>query len=419
MALAAFCRDCDSAADAAATRCAACGSHRIARHAELGSLAIAHVDCDAFYASVEKRDRPELAARPVIVGGARRGVVSAACYVARMHGVRSAMPMFKALKLAPDAVVIKPDMAKYVAAARQVRALMETLTPLVQPLSIDEAVLDLSGTEALHAAPPAIVAARLARAIELQVGVTASIGLSWNRLLAKIAADRDKPRGFCAIGRADALAVLAPEPVSLLPGVGPAMAASLARRGFSTLGQLQALSPRDAARLLGEDGVALCARARGEDARIVDPSRDTRSISAEATFDTDLADAPALSRVLWRLCEKLAQRLREKGFAASGVVLKLKTSDFRPRTRNTRLPVPTLSAETLFQAGRVLLEREVDGVTHFRLIGIGAAPLAAPADADHGDLADPAAPRRVAAEAAVQKIREKFGRGVIGKGRGL
>lgn len=419
MGLEAFCRDCDSAADAAAARCAACGSHRIAHHAELGSLTIAHIDCDAFYASVEKRDRPELAARPVIVGGARRGVVAAACYVARMHGVRSAMPMFKALKLAPDAVVIKPDMAKYVAAARQVRALMETLTPLVQPLSIDEAVLDLSGTEALHGAPPSIVAARLARAIEAEVRVTVSIGLSWNRLLAKIAADRDKPRGFCAIGRADALAVLAPEPVSLLPGVGPAMAASLTRRGFATLGQLQALSPRDAARLLGEDGAALCARARGEDARIVDPSRDTKSISAETTFDTDLADSPALQRVLWRLCEKLAQRLREKGFAASGVVLKLKTSEFRPRTRNVRLPVPTLSAETLFQAGRALLEREIDGVTHFRLIGIGAAPLAAPEDADHGDLADPAAPRRVAAEAAVQKIREKFGREAIGKGRGL
>ena len=198
--MAALCRDCGAVLADAAQACPACAGMRIVRHPELLTLAIAHVDCDAFYASVEKRDRPELAGRPVIVGGGTRGVVSASCYIARMNGVRSAMPMFKALAACPDAVVIPPDFAKYSEAARQIRALMARLTPLVQPLSIDEAVLDLTGTEALHGASPASVLARFARDVEAQVGVTISIGLAPNRLLAKIAAGRDKPRGFAVIG---------------------------------------------------------------------------------------------------------------------------------------------------------------------------------------------------------------------------
>lgn len=414
-----FCRDCDTRAEDGAKRCPACGGHRLAAHAELFTLGIAHVDCDAFYASVEKRDRPELAARPVIVGGGRRGVVSAACYVARISGVRSAMPMFKALKLCPAAVVIRPDMAKYVAVARQVRALMGELTPLVLPLSIDEAVLDLSGTEALHGAPPAIVMARFARRVQAELGITVSIGLAPNRLLAKIAADLDKPRGFAVIGRKDAAGFLAGQPVSLLPGVGAVFADSLARKGFFRLGQLQALSPREAQHLLGDEGPALCARARGEDARAVRAERETKSVSAETTFETDLADHALLARKLWRLCEKLAERLVAQHLAAGGVVLKLKTEKFRLLTRTSRLPAPTVLAETLFRAADALLAREADGVQRFRLIGIGAQPLAAAAEADRGDLADPGAPRRAAAERAVAKLREKFGRDVIAKGRGL
>ena len=307
-----LCRDCQ--ADPGDSQiCPACGGRRILRHAELFSLHVAHVDCDAFYASVEKRDRPELAAQPVIVGGGVRGVVTAACYVARMYGVRSAMPMFKALKACPDAVVIRPDFSKYVAAARQIRALMGALTPLVQPLSIDEAVLDLAGTESLHGAPPAAVLARLANRIEAEVGVTVSIGLAPNRLLAKIAAGRDKPRGFCVIG-AEAAALLAPEPVRLLPGVGPALAKRLEALGITRLGHLQGLDDRDALRRLGDDGPALVRRARGEDARRVDPARETKSISAETTFDTDLSRAEELERPLWRLAEKLAGRLAEERF---------------------------------------------------------------------------------------------------------
>jgi DNA polymerase-4 len=415
--VAALCRDCSAQPDDAATACAACGGHRIVRHPELFGLSIAHVDCDAFYASVEKRDRPELATRPVIVGGGVRGVVTAACYVARMYGVRSAMPMFKALKACPDAVVIRPDFAKYVEASRRIRTLMGTLTPLVQPLSIDEAVLDLSGTAALHGAPPAAVLARFALTVEREVGVTVSIGLAANRLLAKIAAGRDKPRGFAVLG-AEARAVLAPEPVRLLPGIGPALQKRLAGMGITLLGHLQALDAREARRRLGEDGPALVRRARGEDARGVRPGRETKSISAETTFDTDLTDRRALERQLWRLAEKLARRLREQDYAAGGVVLKLKTSGFATRTRAARLSGPTMLPDLLFAAASALLTRETDG-TAFRLIGIGASPLLAGHLADAPDLADPSGPKRVAAQAAINALRERFGDAAIGRGRGL
>jgi DNA polymerase-4 len=387
------------------------------RHQELLTLQIGHVDCDAFYASVEKRDRPELASLPVIVGGGQRGVVTAACYVARIHGVRSAMPMFKALAACPDAVVIRPDFAKYTAASRQIRALMADLTPLVQPLSIDEAVLDLSGTEALHGASPAEMLARFALRVEREVGVTISVGLAANRLMAKIAAGRDKPRGFCVIG-AEAAALLAPEKVRLLPGVGPAMERKLESAGITRLGHLQALDDRAARRMLGDDGPGLCARARGIDARRVDPSRETRSVSAETTFAHDLATVAEIEVPLWALCEKLGRRLREAGLAAGGVVLKLKTARFTSRTRAQRLASPTCLPERLFASARLLLAREVDG-TPFRLVGIGAAPLADLADADQPDLADPEGLRVVARQGVIDDLRARFGAAAIMRGRGF
>lgn len=413
-----LCRDCLHRDDGAGPRCPACGSRRVVAHAALFALSVAHVDCDAFYASVEKRDRPELLTRPVIVGGGRRGVVAACCYIARTRGVRSAMPMFKALSACPDAVVIKPDMTKYVTEGRRIRAMMEALTPLVQPLSIDEAVLDLSGTQALHGAPPAVVLARFAAAVEREVGVTVSIGLAANRLMAKLAAERDKPRGFAVIGADEAAGWLAPQPVSLLPGVGPALAKRLQAAGFSTLGQLGALDARAAAARFGEDGPALAARARGEDTRRVDPDRETKSLSAETTFESDIAAPAELEAVLWRLCEKLSARLRDKALAAAGVTLKLKTAGFATRTRAARLAQPTRLPDGLFDAARPLLAREADG-TAFRLIGIGAQPLAAAQDADRGDLADPEAPRRAARWAAVESLRAKFGEGAVVRGRGL
>jgi len=411
-----LCRDC-GAEPGDSPVCVNCGSRRIVRHPELHTLHIAHVDCDAFYASVEKRDRPELMSKPVIVGGGVRGVVSAACYVARIYGVRSAMPMFKALAACPDAVVIKPDFRKYTEAARKIRALMEQLTPLVQPLSIDEAALDLAGTEALHGMPPAAVLARFARDVEREVGVTVSIGLARNRLMAKIAAGRDKPRGFCIIGQ-EAPQLLAPESVRLLPGIGPAMAKKLESLGITKLAHLQALDDRDARRRLGDDGPALILRARGEDARIVDPTRETKSISAETTFDTDLHDAASLEKHLWRLSEKLADRLKRENFAAGGVVLKLKTASFALRTRTQRLPNPTQLPDLLFATGRALLAREIDG-TPYRLIGIGSAPLMPGELADPPDLADTTTPKRLATQSAIDALREKFGKAVIAKGRGL
>ena len=411
--MAAMCRDCFRVLEADAP--CPCGG-RVVRHAELFSLSLAHVDCDAFYASVEKRDRPELAARPVIVGGGTRGVVAAACYVARMAGVRSAMPMFKARRLCPDAEVIRPDFRKYNEVARDIRARMFSLTPLVEVLSIDEAALDLAGTEALHGAPPAVVLARFAAEVEREVGVTVSIGLARNRLLAKLAAGRDKPRGFSVLG-AEAGQYLAPRPVRLLPGIGPASAARLAAMGITTLGQLQALDVRTARARLGEEGPLLVARARGEDSRVVVPGREAKSISAETTFAHDLAGREALEAILWRLCEKVARRLAENELAAAGVTLKLRSASFATRTRATRLATPTLLPERLFDASCRLLAPAIDG-TAYRLIGLGADPLALSADADPPDLADPALERRVAAQRAVDVLRGKFGEAAIGRGRG-
>jgi DNA polymerase-4 len=414
--MSALCRDCCSILPDGAQVCQRCRPGRVVSHPELFRLTIAHVDCDAFYASVEKRDHPELASRPVIVGGGTRGVVTAACYVARMYGIKSAMPMFKALKACPDAVVIRPDFEKYTAASRAVRMLMNELTPLVLPLSIDEAVMDLSGTEALHGAPAAAVLARFALRVEQNVGITVSIGLAANRLMGKIAAGRNKPRGFAVIGADEARGFLAKEPVRLLPGIGPALARKLEAMGITKLGHLQILSDRDALRKLGDDGVSLVRRARGEDARAVRPERETKSVSAETTFASDLTSVEDLEWHLWRLSEKLARRLKTQELSASGVVLKLKTASFASRTRAARLNAPTVLPDRLFRAARELLAREATG-TAFRLIGIGASPLASLDQADHGDLADTETPRLAAAQAAIDALRKRFGEDSVVKGR--
>jgi DNA polymerase-4 len=235
--------------------------------------------------------------------------------------------------------------------------------------------------------------------------------------MAKLAAERDKPRGFAALG-AEAAEWLADQPVTLLPGVGPALARKLHAAGFTRLGQLAALDARDAARRFGDDGPALVARARGEDSRRVTPERETKSISAETTFDADLATLAALEAPLWRLCEKLAARLAEKEMAAGGVVLKLKTAGFETRTRTARLAGPTRLPEMLFRAAQPLLAREATGPA-FRLIGIGAQPLVAGAEADRPDLADPDAGKRAAKWSAVETLRKKFGAAAIVSGRGL
>ena len=409
-----LCRDCDAIVQGPA--CTRCGSVRIVRHPELLTLAIAHIDCDAFFAAVEKRDRPELRDKPLIIGGGVRGVVSTCCYIARLSGVRSAMPMFKARQLCPQAVVLPPEMGKYAVVSREIRTMFEVLTPLVQPLSIDEAALDLSGTQTLHGAAPAIVLSRLARRVEAELGITISIGLARNRMLAKLAAERGKPRGFTVLG-AEAADVLAQEKIGLLPGIGPAQVKKLEALGIITISQLAALDAGMAARL-GNEASALIARARLQDDRPIRPERESKSISAETTFETDIAGREALEAALWPLCEKLGRRLHREGQAAAGIVLKLKTTDFLLRTRSQRLPAPTQLAESLFEAAQPVLAREADG-TRFRLIGLGAAPLAEAALADHGDLADTLAPRRRARQEAIDRLRARFGEAAVQRGRAL
>jgi DNA polymerase IV len=417
--MSALCRDCGrlAAAPPDAGRCAACGSPRVVSHAELDALSIAHIDCDAFYATVEKRDRPELAEQPVIVGGRQRGVVLACCYVARLYGVRSAMPMFKALAACPHAVVIRPDMAKYREVGRAVRAEMRRLTPLVEPLSIDEAFLDLTGTEPLSGMNPAQALVALVRRIEAALGVTASIGLSYNKFLAKIASDLDKPRGFAVIGRGDAAAFLADKPVGLLWGVGAAMQRRLSADGIALIGQLRAVDERELARRYGKMGARLARLARGEDARHVEAVSHTKSISAETTFAQDESDAAALARILWPLCEEVSGRLKAAGLAAGTVTLKLKTGDFRIRTRSRKLADPSQLADTLFRTARRLLAPEADGATRFRLIGVGADALVGAEAADLPTLFEQrdGRPRRL--EQALDDIKNRHGRGAVRLGR--
>ncbi len=412
------CRDCLWRGETAAHRCPACRSPRLVRHIELDSLSIAHLDCDAFYATVEKRDRPELRELPVIVGGGVRGVVTTCCYIARTFGVRSAMPMFKARKLCPDAVIVRPDFAKYKAASRIIMDRLRAMTPLVQPLSLDEAWVDLSGTERLNGGPAAFQLARVQGEIERVTGLTLSVGLAPNKFLAKIASDLDKPRGFAVIGHAEAQAFLAPRPVSILPGVGPALVKSLEAAGFTRVGDLANASEKVLAQRFGANGLRLFRLAHGRDARTVDPASERKGVSAETTFDTDLRELQALEDRLWPCCEKVATRARADGFAGRVVVLKLRTADFRRLTRSRTLPAPTQTARTLFAVAREMLAAEV-GAAAYRLIGVGLTELAE-AEASNADLfgRDGEARARTA-ETAVDALRGRFGASAVISGRAL
>ena len=410
----ALCRECFWQGGEAVRRCPRCASPRIVAHAELASLSIAHMDCDAFYASVEKRDRPELRDKAVIVGGGKRGVVTTCCYIARIKGVRSAMPMFKALKACPEAVVIKPDFTKYRAASRHILGLAGELTPLIQNLSLDEAWMDLSGTERLHGAPPAVTLAKLQARIEAETGLTVSIGLALNKFLAKVASDLDKPRGFSVIG-SEAQAFLAPKPVGILPGVGPAMAASLEKAGFRTVGDIARADIKQLAERFGTHGLRLSALAHGRDNRAVNPSEERKGISAETTFNEDLSALPDLEDVLAELCERVARHARTDGHAGRVVTLKLRTTDFKIVTRRRTIPVPTQTAKTLFAVGRELLAKEATGKP-FRLIGIGIAELVE-AGAVEDDFFGEDERRALAGEKTLDSIRARFGAGAVTSGR--
>src|SRR5262245_35898412 len=407
-----FCRDCRRDVAEKVARCPSCGSPRLVRHRELNALAIAHVDCDAFYATIEKRDDPSLADQPVIVGGGQRGVVLTCCYVARTYGVRSAMPMFEARRLCPHATVVRPRMEKYAEAGRAVRAHMRDLTPLVEPVSIDEAFMDLSGTERLHGMPPGKLLAIFAERVERELKITVSIGLAANKFLAKIASDLDKPRGFAVLGAGEAAAFLAPRPVSLIFGVGKVAQARLAKDGLRTIGDLQRAGETELMRRYGGEGVRLFRLAQGRDERQVKSVREAKSISAETTFEQDIAELRPLMQRLLRLSEKVSARLKANELAGTTVTLKLKSRDFRLRTRAQSFERPTQLAARIFSTGRELLAREIDG-TQFRLIGIGVSCLCTADDGDRSDLLE----RRAAeAEFAVDRLREKFGDEAIVKG---
>ncbi|MFK7838286.1 MAG: DNA polymerase IV [Sulfitobacter sp.] len=414
----ALCRDCLSEISAA-RRCPSCGSPRVLSHLELNDLSIAHMDCDAFYASVEKRDNPALEGKPVIIGGGRRGVVSTACYVARIRGVRSAMPMFKALKLCPEAVIIKPRMDAYVEASRAIRAMMEELTPAIEPLSLDEAFLDMTGTARLHGRPPAVMLAYLVRRTKDELGLTGSIGLSHNKFLAKVASDLDKPHGFSVIGKAETADFLRDKPVKMIWGVGAVTQGALDKAGIRTFSDLLRWEQTDLVARFGGMGERLWHLARGQDRRRVSAHEPVKSISKETTFGDDTADPDILDGHIWRLSEQVADRAKAKDTAGRIVTLKLKRSDFKTLTRRVSLHDPTQLADRIYRHARALFD-QLDDTGPFRLIGVGISDLSAGEGADmEGDLLDPDAHQRSKAEKATDAIRTRFGSKAIVKGRAL
>ena len=399
-----------------APACPSCGHERLVRNSRLAELGIAHLDCDAFFAAIEKRDDLSLKNKPVIVGGGKRGVVATCCYIARLYGVRSAMPMFQALKACPDAVVIKPNSEKYRIAGLQVREKMQALTPMIQPVSVDEAYLDLTGTNTLHKAPPAVSLARLAAEIERDVGITVSIGLSVNKFLAKTASELDKPKGFAVIAAEEAEALLAPKPIGFIHGIGPKLARKLSLDGYDTIEDLQRTELRQLIGKYGETGMWLKNRAHGIDNRPVRNDEERKSVSSETTFHKDMSDPAWLEDQLWRLCVRTADRAKATGLVGNVITLKLKTADFRTLTRRLSLAEPTQLAQTLFRSARILLAKEANGRTRFRLIGIGISDLSEHR-ADSVDLLDPLVAKRAAAERASDLAREKFGTDAVMTGR--
>lgn len=416
-----LCRACTQIHDDGPRRCPACGSPRLLRHPELlsGTLQIAHMDCDAFYASVEKRDNPELRDKPVIVGGGKRGVVTTACYIARIKGVRSAMPMFQALRLCPEAVVVKPRFDAYVEASRAIRAMMDDLTPAIEPLSLDEAFLDLTGTARLHGAPPAVLLARLVNRMQAELGLSGSIGLSHNKFLAKIASDLDKPRGFSVIGKAETSDFLAPRSVKLIWGVGHQTATALEAAGIRSFADLRRWDIKDLQARFGSMGSRLWHLARGEDHRRVSANAPLKSISNETTFSEDTSDPQLLDGHIWRLAEKVADRAKAKGKAGRVVTLKLKRANHALLTRRHALHDATQIADRIYRTARDLYLQTGDQGP-YRLLGVGLSDLVPEAQADLShDLLDPGAARRADAERALDRIRARFGPDAILKGRSL
>tara|TARA_B100001989_G_scaffold89461_1_gene62172 strand:- start:1188 stop:2324 length:1137 start_codon:yes stop_codon:yes gene_type:complete len=377
------------------------------------------MDCDAFYASVEKRNNPELADKPVIIGGGKRGVVSTACYIARIRGVKSAMPMFKALEKCPDAVVIRPRMKLYAEISHQIREMMNDITPLVEPLSLDEAFMDLSGTQKLHGVPPAVMLAKLMDRIYEKLGLTGSIGLSHNKFLAKIASDLDKPNGYSIIGEAETDSFLRDKSIRLIWGVGVSMQQSLEKAGIRTFCDLLRWDRKELVKKFGSMGDRLWFLARGQDRRVVSNSDRVKSISNETTLIENTSDLRVLEGYLWRLCEKVSSRAKAKGLAGTIMILKLKSSKHKLITRRVTLRDPTQLADVLFRSTFPLLKLSIVNGP-FRLVGAGMSGLCLASQAEREpELIDDGAVNRIKVERVTDEIREKFGDEAMIKGRSL
>ncbi len=405
--------------------CFECGSKALVMHDELFNLSLAHIDCDAFYCSVEKRDDPSLAERPVIVGGDQRGVVAAACYVARRYGIRSAMPTWQAKRACPELVIIKPRMAVYQKIGLQIREMMRALTPLVQPLSIDEAFLDLAGTQKLHQASPALSLVRLQQQIKTELGLTVSIGLAPNKSLAKIASDQDKPNGFYVIGATEAKSWLENRPASLLFGLGKSQIAKLKKAGVNTCGDIVNLSAGRQHTLLGSDAARLVNLASGIDNRPVVPHSRIKSISSEATFSINISELDTLLAKTETLSAKVSRQLKEKRRSAIRVKVKLKFPTHRLITRSRMLAAPTQMQHDIFAAASELLRAETGEGKSYRLLGVGVDLCEKDTDRDGDapssllDLVDETRQKKNKLEFAIDQLQKKLGDDVLKTGRHL
>ncbi len=388
---------------------------------------ILHADMDAFFAAVEQLDRPELRGKALLIGGTgARGVVSTASYEARPYGVGSAMPMAAARRRCPHAIVLPPRFERYRAVSRVVMHTLGAFSPLVEPLSVDEAFVDMTGCEALFGAPRAM-GESIRRAVFEATGLTVSVGVSTTKYVAKVASDRGKPDGLTVVGPAEVTRFLHPLPIDRLWGVGPRTRERLEARGIATIGDVAA-TPLDALeRRLGALGAHVHALAHGRDPREVVPEREAKSIGSENTLDTDVAGEAAIRPWLLRAADAVARRLRDEGLAARGVRVKLRTTDFRLHTRQTLLASATLATRPIVEAAEALL-REFDLGRAVRLVGVAAFDFHEGSSGGGGgggegeqlDLFDaPTHAHDERLDRTVDAVRKRFGNGALMRARNL
>ena len=411
-----FCRDCYNQSKEISNKCEICFSPRIIQHNEISNLEIAHIDCDAFYASVEKRDNPKLKNKPVIIGGGNRGVVSTACYIARIKGIHSAMPIYKAKKLCPEAIIISPNIKKYRIVSNQIRDLMKELTPIIEPISLDEAFLDLKGTYRLHKKIPAILLAKLVNKIENELNITASVGLSFNKYLAKVCSDLDKPKGFSVLGKNEAHFFLKDKPVNLLWGVGSKFKTKLNSDGIINIGQIQKMDEKELIKRYGVMGLHISQLSKGKDSRAVKANRQIKSISHEITFSKNIKNKKELEDILVNLSQKIAFRAKSSELGGKTINLKLKTKDFKLISRSKTISQPTQLERIIYKVAKELLYNEKNNY-EYRLIGLGISELKEERFCDLGDLIDLKYNNEKNIDTAINSLRAKFGDNIIERGK--